>query len=443
MNRYCKINITKGSVTLIKKFTYRNFKSFEFAELYTESLTTLIGTNASGKSNAIEGIRILSDISNGLDLSIVLDGSKSETVSGIRGGSKGCCRFDSDSFSLGCTIIFDKDYDLEYEIQIEVLQRVYVREESLYKVLKADKTKDLIFKSKEPTKGSGDIKVAYPNNKKGRNPDALCNRSSAILPQMKVKLPPDKTYKDHIRCIETVINNLKNILFLDPDPSEMRDYVRTTDIELKPTGSNVSAVLKQLCADEKKKEQFLNIVKSLPENEITDISFIDTTLGDVIFALNEKYGDKAEVVDAKRLSDGTLRCVAIVTAILTEVENSMVIIEEIDNGIHPGRAKGLVESISSIGKNRKIDIILTTHNATLLNGLSKENLTGVIIAYREEKGGTSKFQTFLDMNEYARLVMNGLGDSVADDSLITAIKYPVNKNINFSWTEVKNEYTIH
>jgi len=422
--------------TLIKKFIYCNFKSFIEAEFYTENFTTLIGTNASGKSNAIEGIRILSDISNGIDLSIVLDGSKSETVSGIRGGSKGCCRFDSDSFSLGCTIILDQDIDLDYMIQIEVSQRVYVREESLYKVYKEEKTKELIFKSKQPTKESGDIKVEYTNRRQGRNPDVLCNRSSAILPQMKAKLPSEKIYKDHIKCIEAVINNLKSILFLDPIPSEMRDYVRTTDVEMKPTGSNISAVLKNLCNDAEKKEKFLGIIKSLPENEITDISFIDTTLGDVIFALNEKYGNKSEEVDAKRLSDGTLRCVAIVTAMLTESENSMVIIEEVDNGIHPGRAKGLVESISSIGKDRKIDVILTTHNATLLNGLSKENLSGVIIAYREVKEGSSKFQSFLDMTDYPRLLMSGLGDSVVDDTLIQAIKNPKNKKIDLSWMEV-------
>jgi predicted ATPase len=424
-------------VFVIKKFTYRDFKSFEAAEFYTESFTTLIGTNASGKSNAIEGIRILSDISNGIDLSIVLDGSKSETVSGIRGGSKGCCRFNSDSFALGCTIILDNDFDLEYEVRIEVLQRVYIREESLYKVRKADSNRDFIFKTKEATKGSGDIKVEYNNQKQGGNkPIVWCNRSSAILPQIKTKLPSGQIYKDYINCIETVITDLKNILFLDPVPSEMRDYVRATDIELKPTGSNISAVLKQLCNNKEKEKQFLNIIKSLPENEITDISFIDTALGDVIFALNEKYGNKIEEVDAKRLSDGTLRCVAIVTAILTETENSMIIIEEIDNGIHPGRAQCLIDSISNIGRDRKIDVILTTHNAALLNGLSRDNLAGVVIAYREEKGGTSKFQSFIDINDYARILMRGLGDSVIDDSLIHSIKKPKNKKVNLSWMEV-------
>lgn len=47
---------------MIKCFLFENFKSFEKAEWNIEALTTLIGTNASGKSNAIEGIRILSEL---------------------------------------------------------------------------------------------------------------------------------------------------------------------------------------------------------------------------------------------------------------------------------------------------------------------------------------------------------------------------------------------
>jgi predicted ATPase len=43
---------------MIKCFTFDNFKSFEKAELNLEALTTLIGTNSSGKSNAIGNCNI-------------------------------------------------------------------------------------------------------------------------------------------------------------------------------------------------------------------------------------------------------------------------------------------------------------------------------------------------------------------------------------------------
>ena len=65
---------------MIKCFTFDNFKSFEKAELNLEALTTLIGTNSSGKSNAIEGIAILAKAATGIELNTILDGTIDEDI---------------------------------------------------------------------------------------------------------------------------------------------------------------------------------------------------------------------------------------------------------------------------------------------------------------------------------------------------------------------------
>ena len=70
---------------MIKNFTFDNFKSFSKSRLEIEKLTTVIGSNASGKTNEIKGIKILSEISTGRDISVILDGSKN-VDSGVRGG---------------------------------------------------------------------------------------------------------------------------------------------------------------------------------------------------------------------------------------------------------------------------------------------------------------------------------------------------------------------
>jgi len=416
---------------MIKSFSFKDFKSFEQATLYIEDITTLIGTNASGKSNAIEGIRILSEIASGLDFSVILDGSKSINT-GIRGGSKGCCRFDSNSFELGCAMTFDKGRELNYMICINVNDRTYVLKEALFlNELKIFETKT------PPSEDSGDIKVSYSNGKKGMDPDLTCIRSSSILAQMKSKMPSEtKTLKENLKYIEFAINHLKNIFFLDPVPPEMRGYVRKTDYELKQNGENISAVLMQLCQSADSKARFLSMIQKLPENEIVDVSFVETGIGDVIFVLTEKYGKGKEAVDAKRLSDGTLRCISIIAAVITGYENSMLVIEEIDNGIHPSRAQKLIKSISEICIERRIDMIFTTHNCTLLNGLSKEQVSGISVAYRNEESGASEFMQFEDIPMYHLLLTGGgIGDSVANDSLTDAIKNPVMYCKSTNWLE--------
>lgn len=415
----------RGDNTMIKCFVFENFKSFEKAELNIESLTTLIGTNASGKSNAVEGIKILSEVATGMELSIILDGTKS--INGtVRGGSKGCPRFKTNAFKLGCLVSFDDETDLLYEIKINVEKDIYVEEEALYKmpIDKLEPKSDVIFK----------INADLPNNKGMR---ITFKRTSAALPQMLNKLSQDiENEKSDIQYIQTMMEALKNILVLDPVPQNMRDYTRISDYDLRVNCDNISSVMKHICEDEAKKKQLLDIICDLPENEVLDIEFIETVIGDVIFALKERYINSTELVDARKLSDGTLRCMAILTAVLASTPNSMIIMEEVDNGIHPGRVQKLMDNISEIGKERNIDVVVTTHNAMLMNQYKKEQLVGVSVVYRENESGTSKFIPFVDVDEFpAILASGGLGNAMIDNRLITSIKQE-KEPMDYSWLGV-------
>ena len=413
---------------MIKSFIFENYKSFEKAELNLESVTSLIGTNSSGKSNAIEGIQILSEAATGLDLSIILDGTRNSD-SHIRGGSSSCCRFRTSSFKLGCLVDLDENYDLYYYIRISTNKRVWVEEEALYKVLNGNLSLpegEKIFKTKKANKDSSDIKAEYNNKKVGKNPDIMCMRVSSVLAQLKSKLPQETTHdQECLSYINLVLDNLKGIFVLNPIPSIMRDYVRITDTDLKSNCENISPVLYHLCQNEEKRNELLNMVRNLPENEVQSIEFIKTQLDDVIFGLKEKYMSISEIVDAKKLSDGTLKCIAILAAILSMPRGGILVVEEIDNGIHPGRVYALINTLERIGKERNIDIILTTHNPTLLNGYDKNKLLGVSVVYREGEKGTSKFVSLMDIEQSPELFSTGgIGDAMIDNSLIKMIKEP-------------------
>jgi len=66
--------------------------------------------------------------------------------------------------------------------------------------------------------------------------------------------------------------------------------------------------------------------------------------------LTETFGGRAELRDGAVLSDGTLRALAIAAAVLSVTEGSLVVIEEIDNGVHPSRAKLLLDTLYDIAK---------------------------------------------------------------------------------------------
>lgn len=423
---------------MIKCFTFENFKSFEKAELDIEALTTLIGTNSSGKSNAVEGIAILAKAATGVELSTILDGTKS-TGAVVRGGSRGCARFKTNAFKLGCLIDLDDKKDLLYEIKIGVGERVVIEEEGLYLVKKdtLGPKSNKIFKTKKTEFGRAEIKVQYKNGSIGNDPDMLCVRSTAILPQMVGKMRRNtEEERETVVWMERVVNHLKNIRMLDPIPSAIRDYVRISDIELRQNCDNLSAVLNDMCKNNDKKAQLLKVVKELPENEVEDIEFVETKIGDVIFALRERNLNSTELVDARQLSDGTLRCIAVLAAVLIGEPGSMVMIEELDNGIHPARVYKLVEQLITIGRERNIDIIITTHNATLLNSYKKDELMGVSVVYRDTERGTSKIQSFIEIENFpAMLAAGGLGDAMIDESLLLSLKQSKHTK-DYSWLGV-------
>lgn len=134
-------------------------------------------------------------------------------------------------------------------------KKAYIKNQLLEK-------KELIFKTKKAaSKDSGDIKVEYNNGKQGKNPDVSCIRSSAVLPQLVTKMSPEyKNYQDNQNYLNSVINDLKGMLFLNPVPSEMRDYSRISDTELKPQAENISSVLYTLCKEEENKKYILDII---------------------------------------------------------------------------------------------------------------------------------------------------------------------------------------
>lgn len=423
---------------MIKCFTFENFKSFEKAELNLEALTTLIGANSSGKSNAIEGIAILAKAATGIELSTILDGTKN-TGAVVRGGSRGCARFNTNAFKLGCLIDYDEKNDLLYEMKVGVADRVGIEEEGLYLVKKDALTPktNKVFKTKKAESGRVEIKVQYKNGSRGNDPDMICVRSSAILPQMAAKMRRDTDEeRSTVVCMERVISHLKNIRMLDPIPSAIRDYVRTTDVELRQNCDNLSAVLNEMCKDRSKKEKLLKTVRELPENEVEDIEFIETKIGDVIFALRERNLNSTELVDARQLSDGTLRCIAVLTAVLIGEPGSLVMIEELDNGINPARVYKLIEQLIAIGTERKIDIIISTHNATLMNAYKKDELMGVSVVYRDRNRGTSKIKSFIDIDNFpAMLAAGGLGNAMIDESLLNSLKQPQAEK-DYSWLGV-------
>lgn len=212
----------------------------------------------------------------------------------------------------------------------------------------------------------------------------------------------------------------------------MRDYSFAGDNELREDGSNLSSVLAKLCKQEQMKQSLLDFIRSLPEQDITDISFM--------VRLHESFGNKEQKIDAPLLSDGTLRVLSVGAVLLSAPEKSLVVIEEVDNGIHPSRADFLVKQIQNIVSRRGLQVLISSHNPALLDAVPDTALGDVLCCYRNPENGSSRIVRLADMKRFPELVAQGsLGQLMTSNRLEKFLKDTTSeekrKQAALSWLE--------
>ena len=405
---------------MLKKLILENWKSFRYAELPLDPLTVLIGTNASGKSNVVEALEFLQRIANGEHIEAALAGDK--TLSSIRGGVELAARKGENEFSLKL-LVGDEEKDYLYNIILRKGEGVYLKQESI----ETDDFKNHTYVPESifvinPVSQIYSSKPTLPNYQ-GSNLDrskyldnyldilAIDNIENKDKRQKMLDEINEKRDfgENHLQKIidNVILPTIKNIHILNPIPLTMRNYSRLSE-NIESDGSNIAGVLAALPEEQKAKvESNLSYyIQDLPEGDIKKVwaEKVGRLGTDAMLYCQEEWkpGEITEI-DARSMSDGILRFLAILTALLTRPEGSQIVIEEIDNGLHPSRAALLVKILKEIGTKRNIDILLTTHNPALLDAFGSEIVPFVVVAHRDSETGESKLTLLEDIDNFPKL----------------------------------------
>jgi AAA15 family ATPase/GTPase len=434
---------------------FLNFKGFEDAQIdLIRPMTLLIGRNGSGKTNVIEGVELLAQIASGRPLYEISDIGSSSNNFQIRGGLQGCVRNEVDglnifNFGFVCGInpnlyfypeiinLFDEQYKNEelvvfYQITIFfVNEEPFVLNENLA-IQGADVSKDIskdIFHAQNRLNA---LEISFNDFTKNNNEFFYQQPATHSVLSCYKSIILDKFYgltkfeKNNIPIalgLSTFIKeHLGSAFIFDLHPHLMRQYQRIGISLLNKDGSNISAVLYSIKLNDKNKElkqqllpRLLKQLQQLPEEPFIDFEFITTTANDVLLALKREDG---AIIDARLLSDGTLRTLAILTALETVPEKSRIVIEELDNGVHPSRVKLLVDTIWECSHRRNLNVLVTTHNPATLNGLTPEQLDCVVVCHYDSIEKADKLTALPDIPDSDILLQKGsLGDLVTRNVL--------------------------
>ena len=405
-----------------------DFKNFARAELNLfEPLTVLLGRNGSGKTNLIEGVELLATLARGTPFNEITDVDRGGIFE-VRGGLRSCIRFGREKFGLrfnNADVRFDgKKQPVDYFIEISPRGKNGVQ-------LSAERLQigDRIFF--DAVNSGGELmEVRYDNFSRGRNPTCQVSASRSVLSRYEEIIRNSQANNPRLRKLtgtaQSVRHYLRNSYIFDPQPKAMREYTRAeSNPQLMRGGANLSAVLFALSEGAEEQNAALQriseIVRQIPEEPFTKIGFAETSLGDVMAGLVPDEGQETgggKLVDARLMSDGTLRMLAIVTALETVPNSSRIVIEEFDNGLHPSRAKLLVRTLSDTASRRELNVLVTTHNPAFMDALEESQMDSVLICHGDESGGGSKVSRLSDMDIAGTIgLRGGLGDFVTRGAL--------------------------
>lgn len=404
---------------------FYDFKGFTNTQIDLMSpMTLLIGRNGSGKTNVIEGMELLAQLASGRPLYEISDmGRGSGKTFEIRGGLQGCIRKTNNPryFELGFSAIYRKnDASITYNIVVNeqsniCRERLRLNERDYFDAIQSSEV----------------LNVSYDNFSKGRNKPILQLSSDrsvlsryhpTITTQLYNKKVKESVIHDAMELTDIVKSHLMSAFVFDLHPHLMRQYERIGASQLNKDGSNLSAVLFGIKVKDENREEsqrllpkLLDKLKQLPEEPFIDFQFITTEANDILLALKREDG---AIIDARLLSDGTLRTLAILTALETIPEHSRMVIEELDNGVHPSRVKLLVDTIWECSHRRKLNVLVTTHNPATLNGLTPEQLDCVVVCHYDPIEKADKLTALPDIPYSDVLLQKGaLGDLVTRNVL--------------------------
>lgn len=364
---------------MLTRLEIDGFKTFEKLDVSLSPFTVILGSNAAGKSNLFDAIKLLSNLAT-RDVAEALKDMRGEPLELFR-QTPGEGRVKQ--MTLAAEVLVDPlvrdpwgsempltHTRMRYEVTLERreikpgLERVQVAREAVYPIMRKD---DLWSTLQQPAKSFRNTYLKYSrqkpwlttdtlpeglafsihqDGKQGRNRPASAAEATVLYSITSGEFP-------HLFALR---EEMRNWRLLQLDPALLRKPVPATAPDvLDIDGANLAAVLARLKAETASSER--------PQGVLSDIAAELNDLIPGVLNLDAKLHDAAreyriELIMRDRLpytsrviSDGTLRVLALLTLLHDPRHRGLTCFEEPENGVHPGRVRQLVR--------RLIDLVST------------------------------------------------------------------------------------
>jgi len=405
---------------MISELKIRNFKSLESIDLKLGHFNLLVGANASGKSNFLDALRFLQGVGSGITIDEILEGKPPSGIGqrwlGIRGGARFIAFKRPDGTSAPETyfqvklshrgpfkgtedaLVYSLSFDTENDTPTYDEESVFLGSRAL---MKSTLGKD----SKREPKGP-DRKGTFDFSKLNllsmfATTDILTQRLGAAADRQS-KMEGEKTETElGVEAINSISRDFRNMQFLDPIPSVLRDYSSKVE-RMSETGEGFAALIREIDSNGSK-PALMEWLKELRPDEVEDLYALEGLKSDFMVAIKEGNTEFRAPV----LSEGTLRFIALAATFFQPSMPKVVVIEEIEKCLHPSRLRLLLELMRSQSKRTGTQVFATTHSPTLISWLTEEDRRTTFVCTRDSESGATKMTSLSDIPRLEHLIKNG------------------------------------
>ena len=407
---------------MIDRIVIENFKSLRRVDLSLGRMNLFIGANASGKSNFLDALRVLQGIGNGFTIGETLDGKPKSATSavwgGIRGGSA-MTRF------AGAEDGADVSIDLQGQFKSRhPWETVRAEDPRLQKSSSWPTWAFTIAFSPENgrvtrerfTLGQHAVYhfcaernnlsrgVAHYDSGTGNTGEFHIDTNQPALGQFASRYGLD-LYRDcpreHPKLADRTAALLANTQRVDLVPAHLWGYSDGPQARrMGDRGENFAALVNTICREDKTKGPYLSWLQELRPEEVTDVGVLEGALGEPLFMLDE--GGRR--FPAPALSDGTLRFAALAAAFFQPDMPGVMMLEEIENGVHANRLRVLLELLRTQAEETNTQVVATTHSPTVLDWLEERDYETTFLCKRDDQTGESRIRALAEVPQFVDVV---------------------------------------
>lgn len=380
----------------IKKLRLANFKNFEDTEITFGDMNVIVGANASGKSNVLEALRFLRNISDfGLENAISLMGGR-EYLQNVSIGTTKPTKIEveyeySHIWKANDRTTFNSSMQGIYGIELSSdinTDNSFQKNECL-DLFTLIKEYDLVSKASKEYKDNFRIKKLNNENAEifkitDSNEYILTDkitRDSIFRIQLtySINKPAKWLYYAENYLVEN-LPVISDFTIYDFDLNKAKE--KTSIIgkaELEENGENLALVLKRILDDEEKAGVFSNLMRDvLPF--IDKISIDKSFDKSLLFKVKETFHNDS-FIPGFLLSDGTISVTAILIALFFE-KKPVIAFEEPEQGVHPSLIAKIMQYFYEASQKKQI--FITTHSPEVLKHL--QHISDLVLVSRNKKG---------------------------------------------------------